>query len=848
MNASDYTSLGRRDWLRSLAITPILKKVISTDDILRDLSIVNTDSTITVGNHYLELTINRNDGGIRSIRSNQTDVTLRQPVNEAPTTHWVINFETGGPWVDAPSFNAGTPRIQQFEDNERVELRLTWDEIEISSSDSGIVGRFDGNVRSRIILESGSPLLRWQFSVRNEGNRAINSIVCPDINAITPLETDGTDELIVPNRMGRRIRNPIDSDIPVMRYPSGFGTMQFTAYYGKSGGFYSDARDTEGYTKQLSWRHDELGGGTPTLRYEVRHHVPHRPGSGVTVPYPVTLGVFDGDWTDAADRYREWVETEGWLADEEPMVPGWLRDQGVTFQERSYTRESARWVPEPISFEEMGTRIRDLQSQFDVPSGFRWWGWEKHGRPAGGDWLPPYEGREPFISEIESLEDAGIETIGMVGPTFLLDTSDYWGSLDDPSILPIQGQAGEPRTFTDPATRLTFQKVAPTTPHWYDHYQRVINWLLENGVSEIDIDGFPWQWTPNCWNEAHNHPLGRGSNWFPNRMRRELRDIHKRADLDDGMGLGGEGIADFYLPYLNIDIIRDGMGEAINPNLLAEGVDIIPLFKYAFGDYAVTRTQIGLLHNRDGGRNLWRLAAARALEWGSLPMVKVDGVDSFDDDLVKYYSKVGEARSGYANRFLSRGEMLARPDIDRKRIAITGRDVSIETEEIRGRGWQSPEGELGIVLTNVSDSGNSRHIELDLASQPYNLPERPLPYLVSNGVYGSLNGIDIQIEIKPSEVMLIAVKPYSEEARLALASIEEAQSDRPQDSEGLSEAKRAFDARDYDRAQELVENISHGRTPSVEQTPGFTTIAALAGIGSTAAYLIMQSLENDGSG
>lgn len=47
------------------------------------------------------------------------------------------------------------------------------------------------------------------------------------------------------------------------------------------------------------------------------------PGSDVTAPYQVRIQPLNGDWYDAADRYRAWFEDTGLLPDDPRSIPDW---------------------------------------------------------------------------------------------------------------------------------------------------------------------------------------------------------------------------------------------------------------------------------------------------------------------------------------------------------------------------------------------------------------------------------------------------------------------------------------------------------------------------------------------
>lgn len=780
-----------------------------------------SDEYVRIGNQQIELVFRRDNGGLEQVTAKQPGTSLLTD-SPVPALSWGLRFYH--PEYDnlmTASYMAGEPNVETHTDATRASVRLRWSNPPLKAPPHGRLGdTFRGTIEVEVSVSAGEADSRWRFQVTNDDDRAIRQTVCPHVTNIAPLADDGSDALFIPSRLGRKYPDPAKLGFsPTHRYPSGFGTMQFVTYLGDDTGVYAAAEDSGGYAKRL-----EFIPRDGILDYRATHLVPYQPGGDVAVPYQMTFGIHDDGWRAACDRYRSWVESEGWLSDAASMVPDRLRDRGVSYHERSYTRGAAGGSgSDPLSFETMESMVSNVQERLDIPMGFRWWGWEKSGRPAGGDWLPPYEGRNAFESVINSLNEAGVDTIAMLSPTFLLESSDYWASLDQPSSLPIKARDGTIRRFSDEGAGITLNKIAPTVQTWQDHYRGVFSDLVASGVTHLDLDGTPWQWVPNCWNDVHDHPQGKGGNWFPQRLRQLLRELHATHNIDGGLILGGEGIADFYLPYMNEHVIRDGMVEFDDPTVERGLAEIVPMFPYTFGDYAATRSQKGHIGEHADQQNIQRLIAGRAVEWGAIPLFMGHydpAPGSYDDRLLEYYARIGSARAGYANRFLARGEMLRRPVIDRQKVSINQRGVETETEEILGTGWRSSTGDLGLVLTNVSNREEPRALSIDLASQPFEMPSEPLVYIVQNGKYRAVDGTKASMTFKPSDVVLVAAIQNGATARKALAKIIEAQERVNVDETLLTNAKRAFDTQEFERAAEAATEALEDPTATPTEAKG----------------------------
>ena len=80
-------------------------------------------------------------------------------------------------------------------------------------------------------------------------------------------------------------------------------SMQFMAYYNELGGVYLATHDTAGNMKTFEY-HSHEGG----LCLEIRHYA-NGCDTDYKMEYEIVTGVFEGDWHDAAEIYRTWIET-----------------------------------------------------------------------------------------------------------------------------------------------------------------------------------------------------------------------------------------------------------------------------------------------------------------------------------------------------------------------------------------------------------------------------------------------------------------------------------------------------------------------------------------------------------
>ena len=126
--------------------------------------------------------------------------------------------------------------------------------------------------------------------------------------------------LVRPNRFGELIKDPITNAgkyVINLEY-GGYASMQWQDLYSPWGGLYLASYDKD---LILSVLESEPNIHRRTIRLGFRKYVYVPPGrKWISSEY--VIGVHEGDWHWAADKYREWAET--WL--NKPEIPKWFKN------------------------------------------------------------------------------------------------------------------------------------------------------------------------------------------------------------------------------------------------------------------------------------------------------------------------------------------------------------------------------------------------------------------------------------------------------------------------------------------------------------------------------------------
>ena len=288
-------------------------------------------------------------------------------------------------------------------------------------------GGFEGvelKVRVVIRLERSNRLSSWDIEVDNGTPYLLDHIDFPNLTVKNDLmATGGNGRLFWPAQEGcliedMRLREenrwlryqPIE--YPFIgwggQYPNS-AQMQFMAYYNDMGGLYLATYDDRCYPKAFEFHHVE----GDAIKLDLRLFTGGASKGLYALPYHVIVGVFDGDWYDAADMYRTWVESSEMplppkIADNDDL-PDWffsspvvitypvrgVRDLGDQTPNKLFPYANAIQYIDRYA-EEFGSRIMTLLMH-----------WEGSAPWAPPYVWPPYGGEKLYEEFVSALHEKG---------------------------------------------------------------------------------------------------------------------------------------------------------------------------------------------------------------------------------------------------------------------------------------------------------------------------------------------------------------------------------------------------------------------------------------------------------
>ena len=228
------------------------------------------------------------------------------------------------------SGNAGQPLFNlRFRDRNEGGRIVEFDATKASVIHSGLkknewvieYSGFEGvdlSARVCIRLGKGERLSAWHIEVDNGTPYYLDHIDFPNLAVRNDLTaTGGSGRIFWPFQEGClvedvRIREQSWLRYRPVEYPLNGGggqypnctQMQFMAYYNDGGGLYLATHDARSHPKGF----DFYRVNDDAIKLDLRLFAGGAVNGIFSLPYSVMVGVFDGDWHDAADIYRDWVE------------------------------------------------------------------------------------------------------------------------------------------------------------------------------------------------------------------------------------------------------------------------------------------------------------------------------------------------------------------------------------------------------------------------------------------------------------------------------------------------------------------------------------------------------------
>ncbi len=473
-------------------------------------------------------------------------------------------------------------------------------------------------------------------------------------------------------------------------YPSCSAAMQFVAFYNHGRGLYIAAHDPNANHKRLSASAREDGVGATIANY------PAVSDGMFTLPYDIAVGVFDGDYWDAAQIYRKWTFTTKWgsagLVSKRP-IPDWVKDTDLWLRPDGSAEQNVEVTKQALAF-------------FDVPTSLHWYRW--HQIPYDTlypEYFPPLPG---FAEGIREVQDAGTYVMPYINGRLCDPNSKTW--IEGGDKWAARQENGEPYTEVY-GSKVPLNAMCPYTAQWQDKVSGLVKRMIsELNVNGVYIDQICAAYPVQCFDPSHGHPIGGGDFWY--RGYRKLLDKTRKLLPKDRM-ITTEENAECWLDQFDaLLLVNSPTGE--HP--------IIPLWpavysgrviNFGFLYYPATDLQKGLPFDYKTARCF---IFGAQLGWIQPALIMAEE----NRDEAEYLRTLARTRR-FAHGFLTDGRFLGliTPTGDNPRLTGEGSgsfsgSYKIDTPSVIGSAWQAEDGALGVLLANMSDGEHEVEVHLPL--------------------------------------------------------------------------------------------------------------------------------------
>ena len=632
-------------------------------------------------------------------------------------------------------------RIVQFDatNASTVTSRLNKNQLIIDYS-----GFEDVELSARVIigLKQGDRLSSWNIEVNNGTTYLLDHIDFPNLAVKNDLTaTGGSGRLFWSAQEGCLVEDMHIRDEGWLRYQPieypfiGWGgqypnstQMQFMAYYNDGGGLYLATHDDRCHPKAFEFHciTDDV------IKLDLRLFTDGATKGIYTLPYSVTVGVFDGDWYDAADIYRQWVDNSNLqlppkLADNKAL-PDWFFDSPVviTYPVRG-VRDLGDQTPNKLFpytnalkyieryAEEFGSRMLALLMH-----------WEGSAPWAPPYVWPPYGGEKRYEEFVNALHEkgnlAGLYASG-IGYTLRSNTDTTYTMMDEfesKGLASVMKVAPDGTLATNGVCAGEYaQRIGYDMCPAHSFVKKVVaEQITEIVKSNTDYIQYFDQnlggGAYHCYGTEHGHSYGAGP-WLNNEMAaiyESCNSIVRRAGTKCLIGCEGAA-AEPYMQYLMFNDARASINLTVGRP--------VPAYAYIYHEYVnnFMGNQNGVSYSVDLDRSpmnlLQRITYAFCAGDLTTIIIRDDGEMIWDwggswtdpgpdrSQTIQLIRNLNSWRQGIGKEWLIYGRMLKPLPVEGTRIIpiITrqgGREIPFES--VFTCNWQLADGRKAQLLVN----------------------------------------------------------------------------------------------------------------------------------------------------
>jgi len=442
------------------------------------------------------------------------------------------------------------------------------------------------------------------------------------------------------------------------------------------------------------------------------------------MPYDHIVGVFAGDWYDASKIYRDWALQQDWVRKgtlySRTDIPDWFKNIAVVQKAKTHTGSY------PV--DSIYDYAVDLAGRMAGTLAVVWYGWGA----SGTDDYPPLLEAQPGVNDVISdLWDHDIPVFPYVNSLIWDSTLPSWPAAQD---YAVKNPDGSICYWSAP-----YAQMDHGTSWWRDYLSNMCRDIVQlHGVKGIYLDqAGQLKSTAADYDPGKGNPIGltRSTLAFNHQALEEIATaVHS---VDPEVMLWGEGSAEYSMDVLHGKIIHYNLWEGI-----------MPLTSAVYHDYWTFYGRKQRIIDPPDPNIENEMTAGWLFTIGAqIARIYPEDYNSPDvQRILGYVTKLSQLRSD-ASKYIIFGQMMRPPFIDRNTIpelvAVLVKGGTVKLPAVLAAVWKSPQGQLGLAVTNMDDQQLTFDVEMDL--DKYGMEASPVYQLVElgepNALYASTSRI-----------------------------------------------------------------------------------------------------------
>lgn len=614
------------------------------------------------------------------------------------------------------------------------------------------------DVRVRLRCPADDQCCYWSLALSHPSNDTITTLQFPIVVAPYHYGEGEQSALVVPSHVGVVYQHPRPEELqpdtpdawellgpdPYFNHYPGTLFAQFLAYYTSRHGLYLAAYDTEGGVKLIKPVHHPHG-----LRLGIAHAVAWDAPGEHQLGYEVALGMFAGDWYDAADLYRAWYEKSPLVGSrlvDRRDLPSWLMDSPlhVVLRVQGQIDEGpAAPNPEFVPYSNALPLLDRLAGEVEAPLTPIIMSWERPGPWVYPDSFPVAGGDDALRAFTAATRERGWH-VGTYcnGTRWVIQHK--WTGYDGTTFF--ERNRGEQTVCRLPDNTL---RRSLWDRHWRPSYEccvavpqtqtialDYVRHLLDLGLDWIQfLDQNVGAMSHPCYSAEHGHAPAPGP-WMTTAMATLLDQIEQLPQTREREIVWSVEDApnDFFRPRFHICDIR--------PHLPSRHV---PLYTYLFHEYILTQAafsvapnpywmQIKTAYSFVMGDLLTAIMGpgGRLMNWAGHPWATWDTSEGDQAGMLVLLKRALALRRGPGRDFLVYGRLLRPVAIrDIEEVEWVCEQHVTKLASVLHARWQAPDGRTALALANWTTEERQVRIDLPPTASVYlaghTLDSYPIP-------------------------------------------------------------------------------------------------------------------------